>query len=153
MEKLHVASFQIIGIEVRTTNQNSQAINDIGALWRKFMQQGILEKIPNKVNSTIYCLYTDYEGDHLQPYTTVIGCEVSTTDEVPTGMVAKTINKGTYLKSSVNGDLSKGLVGNHWYQLWETEIDRNYQSDYEVYDHRALDPANAEVDIYIGINS
>lgn len=92
MEKLDVASFQIIGIEVRTTNQNSQAINDIGALWGgKFMEQGILKKIPNKVNSTIYCLYTDYEGDHLLPYTTVIGCEVSSIDEVPSGMVAKAI--------------------------------------------------------------
>lgn len=153
MEKLDVASFQIIGIEVRTTNQNSQAINDIGALWGKFMEQGILKKIPNKVNSTIYCLYTDYEGDHLLPYTTVIGCEVSSIDEVPSGMVAKTIIEGAYLKSSAKGDLSKGLIGNHWYQLWDTEMDRNYQSDYEVYDHRASDAANAEVDFYIGINS
>ena len=40
--------FNIIGIETRTTNENDQAATDIGALWKSFLEDQILDKIPNK---------------------------------------------------------------------------------------------------------
>lgn len=46
-----------MGIGVRTTNENGQSAKDIGALWNKFMSEGILDKIPNKIDNTIYSIY------------------------------------------------------------------------------------------------
>jgi len=59
--------------EVRTTNQNGQAAQDLGQLWGKFMSEGIAEKIPNKIEQSIFSIYTNYEGDHTQPYDTIFG--------------------------------------------------------------------------------
>ena len=38
---------KIIGISVRTTNQNEQAMQDIGNLWQRFFSEQLLAKIPN----------------------------------------------------------------------------------------------------------
>ena len=44
---------KIIGISVCTTNQNGQAIQDIGNLWQRFFSEQLLAKIPNKVSDAI----------------------------------------------------------------------------------------------------
>ena len=38
-----------------------------------------------------------------------------------------------------------------WKNIWETEIPRSFQLDFEVYDERSKDWSNAEVDIYLSI--
>ena len=152
MKKVAIIPFLIMGISVRTTNQDQQALKDITNLWQRFGEEGILEKIPHRKNEVIYSLYTDYDGDHTQPYTTVIGCEVTTIDKVPEGMVVKKVEGGRYWKSSAKGDLMKGIIGKHWNTIWNTELKRSYLSDFEVYDERTADPSHAEVDFYIGIN-
>ena len=55
------------------------------------MNEGLLGKIPNKVDSNILAVYTDYENDANGAYTFMLGARVSSTDSVPTGMVAKKI--------------------------------------------------------------
>ena len=50
---------KIVGISVRTTNQNGQAMQDIGNLWQRFFSEQLLTKIPNKVSDAIYNIYTD----------------------------------------------------------------------------------------------
>ena len=64
---------KIIGISVLTTNQNGQAMQDIGNLWKRFFSEQILAKIPNKVSDAIYSIYTDYQKDYTEPYTCIIG--------------------------------------------------------------------------------
>ena len=56
-----IIDMKIIGIETRTTNQNGQAMQDIGGLWNRFFSENIISKIPNAVNSNVYAIYTDYE--------------------------------------------------------------------------------------------
>jgi len=73
MQKVKIEPFKVIGIAVRTTNQNGQAAQDLGQLWGKFMSEGIAEKIPNKIEQSIFSIYTNYEGDHTQPYDTILG--------------------------------------------------------------------------------
>jgi hypothetical protein len=34
--QLNLGDFEIVGIAVRTTNQNGEAEKDIGALWKRF---------------------------------------------------------------------------------------------------------------------
>ncbi len=151
MEIVHINSFPIIGITVRTTNQNQQAAKDIGALWNTFITEGILDKIPNKVDTAIYSLYTDYESDHTKEYTTVLGCKVSSIENIPEGMVAKEIVRGSYQKFIAKGDLTKNAVVDVWLDIWNSGVERAYTSDFEVYGEKALDPTNGEAAIFIAV--
>lgn len=144
--------FYIIGISVRTTNENNQVAKDIPALWERFMVEGIIDKIPNKIDGTIYCLYTDYESDHTKPYTTILGCKVATIENVPDGMVAKHIEAGHYGEINLQGNLLNSLVYNAWISIWNANLDRKFTTDYEVYAQNNTDMTNAVVDIFISLN-
>jgi hypothetical protein len=146
-----IESFSVIGISVRTTNENQQAMADIGALWQQFISENLLEKIPNKTDTTIYCIYTDYEKDHTQPYTTILGCRVSDTSLVPNGMVTKTFMSGTYEKIVAKGNIFQGALAEAWFDIWNSDRNRAYTADFEVYSEKASNPENAEVDIFIAI--
>ena len=144
--------FYIIGISVKTTNENGKSAKDIPALWGTFFSDEIFEKIPNKISNEVYGLYSDYEGDFMAPYTTTIGCKVSSIDSIPEGMVYKQISAGNYKKYTAIGDLNKGAVFTKWQEIWGANLKRSYTTDFEVYDTRAQDPTNAEVDIFIAID-
>ncbi|MBU0474679.1 MAG: GyrI-like domain-containing protein [Bacteroidetes bacterium] len=149
MEKIYLENFDVIGISVRTTNNNGQSAKDIGELWGKFMSENYIDKIPNKVDTSIYSIYTDYEGDYTQPYTTILGCKVENLKTIPEGMVAKTISSGGYTKFVAKGDLSKSAVFVEWTRIWEMDLPRLYSADFEVYGEKAQNPNDAEVDIFI----
>ena len=76
MQEIKIEAFDIIGISIRTTNENMQAAQDIGALWGRFKGEDIFSQIPGKLEDDIYCIYTNYEGDHTKPYDVVLGCKV-----------------------------------------------------------------------------
>lgn len=143
--------FHIIGIAVRTTNENGQSGRDIPQLWQRFMSEQVAEKIPNRIDSAILSVYTDYEKDHTRPYTTLIGCRVSSLDTVPEGMMGKTISGGGYTVRTASGKLSDGIVFNEWQKIWNSDLARAFTSDFEVYDHRAQDPDHALVDIFLSV--
>ena len=151
MQKVTIEPFKLIGISIRTTNENGKAAKEIAELWGKFMSEGILEKIPNKVNPEVYSMYTDYESDHTQPYTAILGCKVSSIGTIPDGMIAKEIQGGLYAKTSANGDLMKGLVVNKWAEIFKLDLDRMYSTDFELFGEKAQDPSKAEVEFYIAI--
>ena len=151
MEKVKIEPFQLIGLSIRTTNENQQALQDIAALWSRFMSEGIMQKIPNRVNDHIYSLYTDYVGDHTQPYTAVLACPVSSLEEIPEGMVGRTFEGGDYVKTSAKGDLMEGLIGKHWAKIWDMGIDRKFTADFELFGEKAQNPKDAEVDFYVAV--
>lgn len=151
MSNLSIPKFSVIGISVRTTNENEQSGKDIPALWNRFMSEGILEKIPGKVDNSVYCIYTDYEKDHTKPYTTLLGCRVNNLDQVPEGMMGKTFDTATYSKRTVKGNLLEGLVFNEWLKIWESNLSRTFVADFEIYGEKEKDPTNAEVAIFIGV--
>ncbi len=151
MEKLQMHSFQVIGISVRTTNQDEKSKKDIGELWGRFMSQNMFEKIPNITDETIYAVYTEYEGDHTQPYTTIIGYRVHSLDKIPEGLVGITIEPATYHKFIAKGDLTDTAVISKWGEICAMNIQRTYTTDFEMYGIKAADPTNGEADIYIAI--
>ncbi|WP_284461259.1 GyrI-like domain-containing protein [Chryseobacterium sp.] len=151
MNNVQTEPCQVIGIAVRTTNENNQAATDIGALWGTFMNEGILEAIPNKMDTTVYSIYTDYEKDHTKPYTTLLGCRVNNLDHIPEGMVGYSFDGGNYVKFTVRGDLTKNLVINQWLKIWEMDLGRIFTADFEVYGEKAQNPSDAEVDIFIAV--
>ena len=134
-----------------TTNKNNQVAKDIGDLWGRFINDKVLEAIPNKIDNTIYSIYTDYESDHTKPYTTILGCKVKNLDTIPVGMVGKSIKGGNYVKFSTKGDLMKDLVINKWFEIWEMDLNRLFTADFEVFGEKAQNPADAEIDILIAI--
>lgn len=152
MQKQTIQPFSIIGIAIRTSNENGQAAKDIPALWNRFMTEGIAAKIPNKTDTAIYCMYTDYEKDHTKPYTTILGCRVENLDTIPEGMTGKLIEEATYTRHIAKGNLQQGIVFAAWTKIWNSDLDRTFTTDFEVYGEKAQNPENAEVEIFVALN-
>ena len=151
MQTVKIEPFKIIGVAIRTTNENGQSIKDIGAMWEKCIAQNIFDKIPNKVGYEMYSVYTDYEGDHTKPYMAIAGCKVYNLDEIPEGMIGKSFEGGTYQKSTAKGDLMDGFIAKEWNKIIAMDLDRTYQADFEIFGEKARNPADAEVEFYVGI--
>ncbi|MCF1714627.1 GyrI-like domain-containing protein [Flavihumibacter sp. RY-1] len=144
---------KVIGITVRTSNAAGAPGTDIPELWNRFLSEAILLKIPNRINDTIYCVYTNYEGDHTKPYTTLLGCQVTEMDTIPHGTTGIEIPKGIYEQVSVTGNLMNGIVFQAWIDIWQRPLNRTYIADFEVYDEKAADMSNAEVNIFVGVQN
>lgn len=138
----------VIGIEMRTSNDECQAT--IPAHWAKFYQNNLLEKIPNKLSNTIYVLYTEYESDYTKPYTYVLGCEVSSLDEIPEGMVGQVIPASTYAAFNIQGEFPQAL-GQTWGSIWASDLKRCYSTDMEVYPSDFNPQENPGLKLYIAI--
>jgi predicted transcriptional regulator YdeE len=152
MENKIIEPFKIIGIAIRTTNENNQAATDIGNLWGKFMGENVMASIPNKVDNTIYSIYTEYESDFTKPYTTMLGCKVNSLNDIPDGLLGKTFEGGEYIRFNAKGDLAKGIVYSKWVEIWNKDLNRKYTADFEVYGEKSQNPSEAEVEIFIAIN-
>src|ERR1700739_2777721 len=100
-----IEAFHVIGISVRTTNENGKALVDIPALCGKFISEATLARILGKIDNTVYCIYTEYEKDHTKPYTTILGCKVKNLDTIPAEMVGKTMEEATYTKHIAKGNM------------------------------------------------
>lgn len=166
-QRLTIPAFNIIGIAVKTSNQQCQ--QDIPALWLRFVNEALAEEIPHRLaQQEVLALYTDYQGDYTQPYTYIIGCKVSQLDTVPPGMIAKTIPAAEYVVFTAQGEMPEGIIQT-WQHIWQTNLKRSYRTDFEVYDKKSQGftpyDANveadgkkppvfplAEVDIHIGID-
>ncbi|MDF2989248.1 MAG: AraC family transcriptional regulator [Eubacterium sp.] len=149
-EVVQLGEKKVAGIQILTTNENGQAMADIGRVWGKFLQQGIYSSIPDKINSKSIGLYTDYEGDFTKPYNFVACCEIGQTEVLPDSMVMKTIPAGAYAKFIVTGQMQKA-VGEFWSNLWSMELSRKYSCDFEEYQNNSEDVNNQEIHIYIAL--
>ncbi len=140
----------IVGIEVRTSNQPNEAEKEIPQLWERFYQNGGTEQVLNKINGDIVALYTEYEGDYTEPYTLVIGSEVSSCDEIPDGFVCKEVPAATYAVFKVQGNFPESVVST-WAQIWQTPLNRTYTGDIEIYPYDFDPVTNSDAKIYIAI--
>jgi predicted transcriptional regulator YdeE len=144
----------IVGISLRTTNENGQAMKEIPEFWHKFMENNIRDRISGIINHNIYALYTDYVSDHTKPYSMILGYEVSSLDNIPEDLTVKIIPTAKYVKFTAKGDLTKDAMYNSWKEIWNSEsvLNRAYTTDVEVYGKKAIDPTNGEADIFISVN-
>jgi len=153
MQKVKIEPFKVIGICVNTTNENGKSAEDIGQLWGKFMSEGTADKIPNKIDASILSIYTNYQGDHTQPYDTILGCKVSSLDDIPEGMVGQSFEGGTYGKFISKGDLTKGVVFGTWSEINQQKLNRVFTADFELYGEKAQNPTDAEIEVFVGIKN
>ena len=144
--------FSIIGISVRTTNKNNQAAQDLAKLWGEFYEKGLFDKIPNKVSNDIYSIYTDYKSDFTDEYTTVIGMQVTSLDNIPAGLIGRQFPSGNFTRFVAKGPMPKAIV-DVWMDVWnrDKELNRMYSYDFELYGEKSQNGEDSEVDIYIAV--
>jgi predicted transcriptional regulator YdeE len=150
--------FSVIGIQARTSN--AKEVKGGGAIpkqWDRFFKEGIADKIPNKVDSTIYAVYTNYASDYTGEYDFIVGMKVSSVPAVPPGMVVKKVPQGKYaVVASAKGPVAQ-VVPQAWQRVYTLDDDkqlggaRAYKADFEVYDQRSQNPHESQVDLYIGL--
>ena len=158
-EMANKLEIKLIGLTVRTNNKNEMnpAISKIGELSGHFWSQNVASQILERKNAGVtYAVYTEYDSDEHGDYTYFIGEEVNSFDSIPSGMQKLIIPAAKYIKfTTPSGNMPDVLI-NAWQAIWKMSAhdfggNRAYLADFEVYDHRASDPGNAIVDIYIGI--
>jgi len=137
-----------IGLELRTNNEECSSA--MPAHQERFFKENILAKIPNKINGNILALYTDYEGDYTKSYSWILGCEVSSLDEIPAGLVGKVIPESKYAVFTTHGEFPQGLIA-AWQAVWKSDLFRSYTSDFELYRSDFNPQKNPEVKVYIAI--
>jgi predicted transcriptional regulator YdeE len=146
-----IQKFYVIGISIRTTNQNGQSSRDLETLWGRFWSENIREQIPGKVSDDIYAVYTDYETDHTGPYTAIIGLPVTTLDNIPEGLSGITIDMAKYQTFVSKGKMPEAVV-NTWVDIWQNKtLARTYKSDFTVHGKKYHDGDQAEAETYISV--
>jgi predicted transcriptional regulator YdeE len=150
---------KLVGIKTRTNNKaefeaSTAKIPD----WiQRYFYENIANKIPNRSKPGItYCAYTEYESDWTADYSYFIGEEVSAFDGLPEGLEKHIIPVQTYVKFTTDAGAMPQVVINAWQEIWQTPPkilggQRNYHTDFEIYDERSFDQQNAIIDIYIGL--
>ncbi len=152
MSEIKLKEIQLIGLSLKTKtfNANGQSAIDCGNLWQEFVNGNYADKVPGKLSNDILAVYHGYEGDHTKPYSYFIGCKVNDNTPVPPGMNSLIIPAAQYQKISAKGKMPD-CVANAWSAIWQSDIPRAYQFDFELYDERSKDWSNTEVDIFIGV--
>jgi predicted transcriptional regulator YdeE len=151
--------FEVIGIATRTNNAKEAGPDGaIPKLWQRVMQEHVIEHVPEKTGPTLYAVYADYASDANGDYTLVLGAKVGPETKAPAGMMTTTVPAGQYaVFTSERGPVARVVVET-WMRIWAyyqspANGQRAYHADFELYDQRAADPNNAQVDIYIGLKT
>ncbi len=130
---------------IKTITDNKEAISLIPKLWGEFFKDNIIEAIKCKIPSTnMYAIYTEYESDENGKYSFLLGAEVEDIKTTKTINAFATILAGKYAVFTAD---NKDMVINVWQYVWQTTLDRNYKTDFEVYDM-----TTEKVKIFVGLN-
>lgn len=141
----------LVGKEIRTNNEGYQCKVAIEKLWREFMEEKLGEKIQNKINDKeILGLYTDYENKEFGLYSYVVGFQVSSASSLPEGMTVKVIPASKYYVVTAKGKMPES-IGRAWAHIWNSDIERTYTGDFELYGRKCDGSEKSELDIYIAI--
>jgi predicted transcriptional regulator YdeE len=158
-ELMQLPAMQLMGIRVRTSNADefNPETAKIPTTIQKYITEAVYDKIPNrKTPGKTYCVYTEYENDHTGQYTYFIGEEVELSADIPAGLNTITVPAQVYAKFTTESGAMPNVCISGWMQIWKMTTEdlggeRNYIADFEIYDERALDPANTVLDIFIGL--
>jgi len=148
-EIVHVNEKMVEGLSKKTTNQNMQAVGDIGATWQQFLS-GVYAQIERRVDGKTIGLYTDYEGDFTMPYNFMACCEVTSFNTVNAPLAARKIPAGKYAMFTTRGHYQQAVV-ELWQIIWSLNLERAYDCDFEVYHNNSEDMNDQVIDIYISL--
>jgi len=147
----------VAGFQVRTSNARELAgQGQIGALWQRFFAENLLAEIPNLTAESLCVVYSNYESDENGEYDYLLGAPVSTIEGLPQGVTFAAIATGQYAVVTTEKGPVAEVVQAAWKHIWglspaELGGRRAYLTDYEIYDARAANPAEAVVEIRLGL--
>ncbi len=149
LEKLD--GFSVIGLSIITCND--KAAEEINALWESFFAKNIGQLVENRVDDVIYAVYSDYEGDHTKPYRLTIGYKIKDAPEpqTPEGLHHVTVQTADYAMMSAAGEQPKALLET-WTAIWQSDLDRKFETDFEVYGKSFFEEGLHEILVCIGVN-
>lgn len=161
MPKIHHKTLHnpllVAGRQVRTTNAAEiTGSGKIGPLWQSFFADNVAASIPNRIGDALYAVYSNYESDEDGAYDLLIGVPVSTIENLSADITFAAIATGEYaIVTTERGPIAQQVYG-AWKEIWSLSPEqlggrRAFLADYEIYDHRAADPADAVVEIHVGI--
>ena len=159
-ETVELGSLILVGLTARTNNRNEMDPKKakIGSIAGSYWGNGTANEFKNRKNPGVtYSVYTEFESDEHGEYTYFIGEEVSSVDQQDLSKFKViTIPEGTYQKFTAGPGKMPDIIINAWQNIWSMKKEdfagkRTYLADFEIYDHRAMDPTNAIADIYIGV--
>jgi predicted transcriptional regulator YdeE len=149
-------SFTVVGLTVRTNNAaEAGGQGQIPALWQNAMMNGQLEQIPNRVGEGYVVVYSDFATDHGGEYNYTLGVRVSSADNVPAGMVKRTVAAGKYAIFQSEQGAPQDVIPALWQHInslspQQMGGDRAYQTDFETYGN-FTDPNSMQVTAHIGL--
>jgi predicted transcriptional regulator YdeE len=138
----------VAGLAARTNNAAPDMGMVIGGLWQRFYDPAVYPAIEYKSNQKALGIYTDYEDKEKDDYTFMAACEVEKEGTLPEGAVFRKIPAGRYARFIVKGHMQKA-VADFWYELWQMDLPRAFDSDFEEYQNSDME--HAEIHIYIGL--
>lgn len=150
IEVVEHPEFYLAGVSVRTTNQNGQSQKDIGGLWARIMKDNLLQKIEDKASDDTYCVYTDYETDHAGFYIALIGCKINSLANITEGFSGMIIPAGKYQVYSLSGKFPEN-IHEAWQEIWNSDVERKYTADFDLYGANAKSFEETEVKIYLAV--
>lgn len=121
------------------------------------MQEGVLQKIPNKADENIYAVYTDFANKRSGEYSVVLGARVTSKLRIPEGLVLKTVPAGKYLIFESERGPARQVIPAAWQKIATLEDQgklghaRTYRADYEVYGAQAMNPENLRAELHVGV--
>ena len=147
----------VAGFQIRTTNvAELSGQGQIGSLWQRFFATNLAAQIPSRSSEALYAVYSNYESDENGAYDYLLGSPVSSIDNLPAGMTFAAIATGEYAVITTEKGPIVSVMQSAWKSIWslspaELGGKRSFLTDYEIYDHRAADPASAQVEIYLAL--
>lgn len=146
-----VEPIDVIGVELRTTNDNCRAFEDIPPFWESFMKNNMVTKIPNKQSDDVYAIYTNFENqgkNNKGMYSLIIGCAVKTGTKNSEGFAKVKIPTGQYRIFPVPKS-RPDKVGEVWQDIWaipdSEKKNWRFECEFERYH------PSGDIDIYIGL--
>ena len=148
-EEVYLEEKTVVGIGGRTRNTDSNMPTIIGDLWKRFLEEGIYESIKHKKAHTTIGLYDCYGKVEEGAYDITVGTEVCEANEKEIKeCIIKKIPRGKYAKFVVKGHMQKAIA-DFWEKLWQMDLSRSYQADFEEY--VSGDIEECEIHIYIAL--
>ena len=143
---------KLIGLKLghKTTNKNGQSGIDCGGLWQDFQTKNVPDLLQGKTSLDVYAVYYDYEGDHTAPFSYFIGCPMPSDSPVPKGLDEIVIPQQNYQLVVAKGKMPDCIV-NAWNGIWNSNLQRSYGYDFEVYGKNSQNWDDAEIELFISV--
>jgi predicted transcriptional regulator YdeE len=146
--------FSVIGIGVRTTNQDEAAGSGrIGALWRRFHMERVAERVPERLDDDeVLAVYSGYESDETGAYDLVVGMRVPAGATAPEGLVRVDVPAATYAEFATRRGPMPDVLVETWARIWPMRARRRFTADFERHARQA-DPSASAVQVFVAVNA